>query len=275
MNIELLKSLLNRDIVDLKEIASNIEPGYVLSKMEVQIIQSRINNLSNSIDELFLAFEMGKGSEKESVVVPEITVEKVKSVVKPEHEESEIIVPASNPKPQQKQHEKTEAPSIVEKPTVQEIVHKKETPKLDKPKNVVDKEIAIESTDPEAHINEPTRSISAESTKKKTLADNFSDSAVSLNELVGQAGINSDRASMLSRKPILDIHKAINLNERIAFIRDLFSGDAKRYTSTIDQLNAFDDFSQAIDYINQEFNWDQSTDNFKIFIEIIYRRYIN
>lgn len=276
MNIEFLKNLLKRDVADLTEVASNIEPGYVLSKMEVQIIQSRINNLANEIDELFLAFEMRKEPNEKAVPI-EVKQEDGKGAVTIECKELELetITPETIAKPLKKQDEAITTPSIIEKPPVHEVVRPKEKPQFVKQEIIKPKELAVESTKPDIRMPEKVNPISADSIKKKTLADNFPDSAVSLNEIVGQAGINSDRASMLSRKPIVDIHKAINLNERIAFIRDLFNGDVKKYTGTIDQLNALDDFSQAIDYINREFNWDQSSDNFKTFIEIVYRRYIN
>ncbi len=44
----------------------------------------------------------------------------------------------------------------------------------------------------------------------------------------------------------------IGLNDRIAFIKHLFDGNQAFYTDFIDRLNAFDNYEDALHYINQE-----------------------
>ncbi len=44
----------------------------------------------------------------------------------------------------------------------------------------------------------------------------------------------------------------IGLNDRIAFIKHLFDGNQVVYTDFIDRLNAFDNYEDALKYINQE-----------------------
>ena len=44
----------------------------------------------------------------------------------------------------------------------------------------------------------------------------------------------------------------IGLNDKISFIKHLFDGDHEFYNRFIDTLNAFDDYEEALKYINQE-----------------------
>ena len=290
MNIEFLKNVLKRDIADLTEIASIIEPGYVLSRMEVQIIQSMISNIAIEVDELMSMTEHVSQKNDTAIVSkldnshvekPDLFQAKTQkfdvlakenkkeSIEKKSQAKSDTLVkPKINTKPEPLnvdssqiiESQPLEQDDVVEDQTVIDVIQ--ETQSVKDLKEVEDtKSNNVQNVDKKA--------------AKKTLADNFADTGVSLNESVGQSGINPDRASILSRKPISDIHKAVSLNERIAFIRQLFNGDAKKYTQTVDVLNSIGDFSKALEFINQEFEWDQSSENVKSFIEIVDRRYLN
>ncbi len=67
---------------------------------------------------------------------------------------------------------------------------------------------------------------------------------------------------------------SIGLNDRIAFINNLFDGDSFAYTQYIDKLNAFDDYESALRYINNQIkpyynNW-QDKDEYEFrFIQLL------
>lgn len=67
---------------------------------------------------------------------------------------------------------------------------------------------------------------------------------------------------------------SIGLNDRIAFINNLFDGDSFAYTQYIDKLNAFDDYESALRYINDQIkpyynNW-QDKDEYEFrFIQLL------
>ncbi|MCQ2351694.1 MAG: hypothetical protein MJ003_06980, partial [Paludibacteraceae bacterium] len=52
---------------------------------------------------------------------------------------------------------------------------------------------------------------------------------------------------------IADLHKAIGLNDRIRFQRELFHGDAGLMNATVDFLNAVSSYTEAIKYLNENF----------------------
>jgi hypothetical protein len=108
----------------------------------------------------------------------------------------------------------------------------------------------------------------------QTIADQFQNEKKSLND---QAALNhkvKDLASKLKDQPIEDLKKAINLNDRFLFTKELFEGNAIKYNQAIEELNKFENLDQAMEYINTGFAWDMEKESFKKFIELVYRRYI-
>ncbi len=316
MHIESLKTVLMRDIADLQDISAIIEPGYALSKIEVQILQSRVRNLASEINELIEKISAGSipvnetPAEEKLVQITQTTTPKPKAVeekrvVDVSAQRSDIVVqPISkaakssvNPDPlstnQQELQDKAvaakmQAPKADEVPhvvntekAVQHVYEEKAVPKPETPANEAPsrkeapKVITEHRSAKKPEVGSKSVMDSEQVLGRKTLADQFSESAVSVNERVGQAGQTIDRASMLGRKPVADIHKAIKLNDRIGFIRELFGGDSHKYTQAIDALNNFSDFDQALEFINQNFTWDQASDQFRTLIDIVYRRYMN
>jgi len=67
------------------------------------------------------------------------------------------------------------------------------------------------------------------------------------------------KPSKISAKPVKKM--SIGLNDRIAFIKHLFKGNADAYTQFIDTLNAFDTYEEALQFIHNDIkpqydNWD-------------------
>lgn len=71
---------------------------------------------------------------------------------------------------------------------------------------------------------------------------------------------------------IADLRKAIGLNDRIRFQRELFGGDASLMNSTIDALNSSASLAEALEYIGANFKWDEDNDTVKYFKEILTRK---
>lgn len=71
---------------------------------------------------------------------------------------------------------------------------------------------------------------------------------------------------------IADLRKAIGLNDRIRFQRELFGGDASLMNSTIDALNNLSSLADAMEYVVVNFKWDDDNDTVKYFKEILSRK---
>ncbi len=284
MHIESLKTILSRDISDLKDIAEIIEPGYSLSKIEVQILKSRIKSLSTEIEELLniLQYDNQRSDNKKEKQKTELLKDENYRHAEGQIKEHKLL----NVTPEEiikngtdnvgrdiGSDTKTDMLFVENADNEHDIKKTEQTEEALKNTDTTKRE-TIKPVATKSENKRKTEPLIENGSSRKTLADQYIDSTFSLNEMVGHSGVSGDRASVLSRKPIGDIHKAIKLNDKVGFIRELFNGDSQKYTQTIDKLNGFDDFEQAVEFLNKNFSWDQNSENFKMFIEIIYRRYM-
>lgn len=77
----------------------------------------------------------------------------------------------------------------------------------------------------------------------------------------------------LEKKLITDLRKAISLNDRFRFQRELFAGNVENLNRTLDELNKLSGYEEAISYIENNFQWDIKSDAAKEFIILIKRRF--
>lgn len=70
-----------------------------------------------------------------------------------------------------------------------------------------------------------------------------------------------------------DIRQAISLGDRFLFQRELFGGNGELMQKTLDILNQKHDFDDALAYINKNFEWNQDSSTYELFINILHRRF--
>lgn len=102
----------------------------------------------------------------------------------------------------------------------------------------------------------------------------------------GHASLNDrfqgEKKSVLADKikltPINDLKSAINLNQKVAFIKELFGGDQKAYKKTIDFVNKCKNYSEAKFYVQSEIkahhNWKEDEPLGKEFMDLVYRKFL-
>lgn len=74
---------------------------------------------------------------------------------------------------------------------------------------------------------------------------------------------------------VTDLKKALNLNDRLRYQRELFGGDMALLNSTIDKLNAMSSFGEAEAYVAENFNWDTTEGAAFEFMELLEARFTN
>ena len=115
---------------------------------------------------------------------------------------------------------------------------------------------------------------------KKTIADiNSNNTTTIADKLSKQRQSMQDQSSSddLKRQgitPISDLTKAIGINDKFQFIKELFGGDSDRYTDSIRMLNNFNNLSDAYSHIDANFNWDKNNEVVKRIILLVRRRYM-
>jgi hypothetical protein len=74
-------------------------------------------------------------------------------------------------------------------------------------------------------------------------------------------------------KPIDDIKKAIGINDRFLYQRELFGNNPDLMNQTIGELNAMASFREAQGFISANFNWDEHNDTTISFMNLVRRKF--
>lgn len=78
-------------------------------------------------------------------------------------------------------------------------------------------------------------------------------------------------------QPITDLKQAINLNDKLLYIKDLFNGYNLAYSEAIDILNRFSSFKEAEDFLQSNYavknQWDTKEATVDKFYALLKRRY--
>lgn len=102
------------------------------------------------------------------------------------------------------------------------------------------------------------------------------DRAASLNEKLKQGTM--ELSDTLGDAPIKDLKKAIGVNDRFVFIRELFRGDENMYERSIKTINGFSIFPEAEYWIRRELKlklgWNDKNETVKHFDQLVRRRFL-
>ncbi|MGN6180749.1 MAG: hypothetical protein ACTHNW_16320 [Mucilaginibacter sp.] len=85
-------------------------------------------------------------------------------------------------------------------------------------------------------------------------------------------------ADHLNTQPISDLKAAINLNDKLLYVKDLFNGYSLAYSEAIEILNRFSSFDEADLFLKKNYvaknNWEGKPETTAKFYEILKRRYV-
>lgn len=105
------------------------------------------------------------------------------------------------------------------------------------------------------------------------LADKFKGKHKFRNEVIAEQHQKIDMQSKLQNKPITDLSKAIGINDKFLFTKELFGGDPDLYNQTIKRLNHATDLNDAIIYIHENFDWEADNETAMTFIDLVRRKF--
>lgn len=106
------------------------------------------------------------------------------------------------------------------------------------------------------------------------LAEKYQGKQKFRNEIIADHSTKIDMSEKLKNRPIDNLQKAIGINDKFLFIKELFNGDATLYNETLQLLNEMDDLNRAIIYIQDNFKWDDSNETTIKFIDLIRRKFV-
>jgi hypothetical protein len=243
---------LKEDIQDIYSIVNRFENTNKFHQLDIDLALSKVRNLY----ELFLKFNsketyMSDNQEKEISTITKQTIQQQKKVLKEDIQikEKEISEQDPSQKNQVKKIENKSEQETTEAAAEPEFII--ETPSK--------KEIITESKS----TNGSSEIVADKFQTKKFVHDN-----------IAKNGSKNDMSTKMNSKPIKDINAAIGLNDKFIFIRELFDNNKDHYNETIQVLNNFDTFENAIVFLNENFDWDAEDANFIRLTELVRRKYL-
>lgn len=105
------------------------------------------------------------------------------------------------------------------------------------------------------------------------LADKYQGRRKFRNEIMAEHHQKMDMQTKLQNKPIHDLTKAIGINDKFLFIKELFNNDSERYNQTLKHLNQLTDLNDAIIYLQENFEWDATNEVAINFIDLVRRKF--
>lgn len=135
------------------------------------------------------------------------------------------------------------------------------------PSPASEKDIAPQKKEPEIiEVPTPPKENKTQAAKAEQL---------SVNDKIAKSQLGKNLANKIQNQPIENISKAIGLNDKFQFIRELFGGLSDEYSKTVESLNDLGSFEEATLYIEKRFKWDFDDPTVVKFLELINRRYLN
>ncbi len=85
-------------------------------------------------------------------------------------------------------------------------------------------------------------------------------------------------ATQASQNPISNIKSSIGINEKFAYLKDLFKNNMVEYNEALDKLNNFENYGEAEDFFQElksKYSWDPESKSFQGLAELLNRRYLH
>jgi pyruvate/2-oxoglutarate dehydrogenase complex dihydrolipoamide acyltransferase (E2) component len=167
--------------------------------------------------------------------------------------------------------------SYLPKPAAPQPVSKPATPEVAEPvSSRTDTDPAIPSrpfASPSAAPVVPVNTAVAPPVKE--VHELIADKSESLNDRLKQEKV--EVAHIIKDSPIKDLRRGIGINDRFAFVNELFRDDEAMYERSIKTINGFHVYSEAEYWINRELKvklgWDDTKPTVQHFYQLVRRRF--
>jgi len=262
---ELVKNLI-KDIQDIYSIANRFENPEQIHPIDIDLALSKVRNL----------YELLLKLNPQAAYTTEYQKEEISTIPKQSTEKIEVTSA-------QKASEKNEPKQIKQKETKTETIQEQEivieTPSK---KGKISARLSADKAGPAGGIEE--NSVQNKEVEKEVIEtkQNGSSPEIVANKFqskkfvhdnIAKKNIKKDVSSKMQSKSINDINSAIGLNDKFIFIRELFGNDKKHYHETIQVLNNFDIYENAVNFLNENFDWDSDDPNYERLKELVRRKY--
>lgn len=276
--LQIEMALLNQQVISLYGAIQQAQAGKVTSSENPTSSKSNESNITSEKHSHreptreSLADKIGKNRPYEVKDHPPKPVREVTPIIeKPTQgivkEEKVIIVEERPSVTVEKVEEKQKVSEPVQTPIVTET-------KVEPPVKV---EIVAEKP---MEVKEEVTSSSKREEPKNTqsIHEKMMTNKQSLNDKFANQFASRGLADKMKLSPIHDLRVAIDLNQKIAFTKQLFNNDDKDYKKVITFINDCKNFSEAKFYVQQEvasrLNWEENNPLVLELMELVYRKFL-
>lgn len=95
--------------------------------------------------------------------------------------------------------------------------------------------------------------------------------ADSINELL--ASHPQSLHESLEKRLVVDVRKALSLNDRFRFQRELFNNDVKCMDKVLDEIGSYKSLAEVLEYLKAKFNWSKDNEPAMDFIKIVIKKF--
>lgn len=284
-NKKLLKFLL-KDISELEELF--VEKGSEgFDSFEIEFIQSRFKGARQIIQILDEKDGIAQGSlppviEEKPVEVP------VQPEFQPVAEEPVVKESLAEPVPIVSEPDVIEEneDELAEKEEVLEDIVEEEAQPVDdieeavvEPETEQVEEVPVSELDSEVEAETESTTfrddMELDDEEEELVARTIGDSILkekSVNDLMNNG--SSKLENKLSNSPVSSIQRAIGINDRYQYIRELFEGNAETFSKTVGELDRLNNIQEAVSYLQQNYKWKKTETSLK-FVNLVKRRFPN
>ncbi len=269
------KELIGFILNDIKELELIVKGMHEIDKIPTVMQELAANKTKSILDRLCRLEENSlKESASNSLTVKELFI----PAEKPELQTEEIFIEEIKESlPEEKiletfETEKEDIKEILEEEKIeipQEVEPEKEKT-VSKPEDIREEKQEEEEFPTILEQPEEKKGMVVAQEKSKVQERITNEKFKSQNPSVNSAATTNKR---IESRFIQNLRKAINLNDRYRYQRELFGGNVELMNSVIDKLDAMNSLEEAIGYVQKEFVWDKESETVVDFYSLLESRF--
>ena len=263
MEIKYTIEILTKDIQDIEKLVGNLRNSKDTSTIELDLALAKLRNVYEilTLIKADRLHELADSSPLKEESVPE-------PVPEPENQPEAQAEPLPEPIPEPQPQPEPEAQA---EPVPEPEPQSEPEPEPEVQADTVRTAEGEKPGDAEAGAR-PDPESSKEAAGSSILAEKFSAES-SINENMAEK-LGNDADAKLVGKAIDNISRNIGINDRFFIIRELFEGEADRFTSLVNELDSAADFETASNILKQQFGDNMDHEGVEILTGLLKRRFI-
>jgi hypothetical protein len=271
MDRSALLKLIHKDLNELQLLLEGMEGYSDIPEPIIKLAKSKAEQLKENIDtlpgEVRIAIHETFDAEKEDVINDASMQVVLEDEVKPEPEINGVTEEKDSELTPEPDEEKVVDPEIPVQPEI-----------VDEPV----KEPDVKEQEPVIEMEEKVSKVEGESEGESKVVTAKKKTVTVLGETI-EAGekvidrikkdISGSISARLEGSSISDLKRALNINDRFMFQKELFNNDRELFFKSLDDLNSMNSFDSALEYMVQHFEWDFDEEITQRFVSLVMRRY--